>query len=264
MNLMTGLLRPSRGRVSRARHEPRTTRRPSAARSATARSSTPSRGASPARSFIAGVAAPVTALRAREAERAHRGGPRARGHDRGRGPQGRRLQQGDAAAHPARAGARHRPEVLVLDEPLNGLDPMARAETIALFQGLGARGAARHRLEPHPPRGRPHLRPRGPAEPRLRRGRGADPRRAQRGHGAPDADPGALRRRPHRAGRAACSGETHVVEVKIHADGKGLLVRTRDADRLLPAAEPDRARGPGSSSRRSRPPTTTSARSTST
>jgi len=30
----------------------------------------------------------------------------------------------------------HQPSVLVLDEPLNGLDPMARAEIIALFQNL--------------------------------------------------------------------------------------------------------------------------------
>ncbi len=36
----------------------------------------------------------------------------------------------------------HEPEVLVLDEPLNGLDPMARAEMIALFQELA--GAGRH------------------------------------------------------------------------------------------------------------------------
>lgn len=34
----------------------------------------------------------------------------------------------------------HRPSVLVLDEPLNGLDPMARAETIALFEQLGDEG----------------------------------------------------------------------------------------------------------------------------
>lgn len=34
----------------------------------------------------------------------------------------------------------HRPSVLVLDEPLNGLDPMARAETIALFESLGRQG----------------------------------------------------------------------------------------------------------------------------
>ncbi len=34
----------------------------------------------------------------------------------------------------------HDPQVLVLDEPLNGLDPMARAEVIALFQDLAAEG----------------------------------------------------------------------------------------------------------------------------
>jgi ABC-2 type transport system ATP-binding protein len=34
----------------------------------------------------------------------------------------------------------HDPNVLVLDEPLNGLDPMARAETLALFQQFGKQG----------------------------------------------------------------------------------------------------------------------------
>jgi ABC-2 type transport system ATP-binding protein len=34
----------------------------------------------------------------------------------------------------------HRPSVLILDEPLNGLDPMVRAETIALFRRLAAEG----------------------------------------------------------------------------------------------------------------------------
>ena len=34
----------------------------------------------------------------------------------------------------------HRPAVLLLDEPLNGLDPMVRAEMIALFQELGQQG----------------------------------------------------------------------------------------------------------------------------
>lgn len=34
----------------------------------------------------------------------------------------------------------HGPEVIVLDEPLNGLDPLVRAETIALFRQLGAAG----------------------------------------------------------------------------------------------------------------------------
>jgi len=34
----------------------------------------------------------------------------------------------------------HDPQVLVLDEPLNGLDPMARAEVIAIFQALAEAG----------------------------------------------------------------------------------------------------------------------------
>ena len=34
----------------------------------------------------------------------------------------------------------HHPRVLVLDEPLNGLDPMARAEALALFEALGHQG----------------------------------------------------------------------------------------------------------------------------
>src|SRR5207302_1399097 len=34
----------------------------------------------------------------------------------------------------------HQPAVLILDEPLNGLDPMVRAETIALFKQLAAEG----------------------------------------------------------------------------------------------------------------------------
>ena len=34
----------------------------------------------------------------------------------------------------------HQPIVLILDEPLNGLDPMVRAETIALFRKLAADG----------------------------------------------------------------------------------------------------------------------------
>lgn len=34
----------------------------------------------------------------------------------------------------------HEPPVLVLDEPLNGLDPLVRAETIALFRQYGSQG----------------------------------------------------------------------------------------------------------------------------
>ena len=34
----------------------------------------------------------------------------------------------------------HEPDVLVLDEPLNGLDPLVRAQTIAVFEKFAARG----------------------------------------------------------------------------------------------------------------------------
>jgi ABC-2 type transport system ATP-binding protein len=34
----------------------------------------------------------------------------------------------------------HHPTVLILDEPLNGLDPMARAESMALFSAIGKQG----------------------------------------------------------------------------------------------------------------------------
>ena len=53
----------------------------------------------------------------------------------------------------------HDPRVLVLDEPLNGLDPLVRAETIALFRELAAEGPPRDRVEPHSARSRHDFRP---------------------------------------------------------------------------------------------------------
>ena len=64
-----------------------------------------------------------------------------------------RVQLGDAAARKIAGYSKgmrqkirlaqaiaHHPRVLVLDEPLNGLDPMARAESLALFEELSRQG----------------------------------------------------------------------------------------------------------------------------
>jgi ABC-2 type transport system ATP-binding protein len=122
----------------------------------------------------------------------------------------------------------HRPEVLVLDEPLNGLDPMARAESLALFQGLGQEGLhviisshILHEVDRISDRvvllsygyvvaeGQIHGVRTEVAEHPLQ----ILVRCAQ----------------PHLLA-ARLFAEEHVVEAKLHADGHGLLVRTRDAE----------------------------------
>ena len=124
----------------------------------------------------------------------------------------------------------HQPSVLILDEPLNGLDPMVRAETIALFRRLASEGlhliisshilhevdmmsdsvvllnsgyivaegdihGVRNEMEEHPMQ--------------------------------------ILIRCDQPAKLAAYVFEKdHVVEARLHDDHRGLFVRTRDADRF--------------------------------
>ena len=124
----------------------------------------------------------------------------------------------------------HQPSVLILDEPLNGLDPMVRAETIALFRNLAAEGlhliisshilhevdmmsdrvvlvnngyivaegnihGVRHEMEEHPMQ--------------------------------------ILIRCDQPAKLAAyVFAQDHIVEARLHDDRRGLFVRTRDADRF--------------------------------
>jgi ABC-2 type transport system ATP-binding protein len=122
----------------------------------------------------------------------------------------------------------HRPTVLVLDEPLNGLDPMARAEMVALFQALAHEGLhvvlSSHIL---------HEVDRISDRVVL----------MSNGYVVAEGDIHGVRSEvtehpmqvlvrcphPHRIAARIFSHE-HVVEAKLHADGRGLLVRTRDAE----------------------------------
>jgi ABC-2 type transport system ATP-binding protein len=124
----------------------------------------------------------------------------------------------------------HHPRVLVLDEPLNGLDPMARAETMALLRALAAEGMhvvlSSHILhEVDRISDRVVLLSHGHvmAEGRI--------------HGVRDEvedQPMQILVRcslPSRLARLAFEHD-HVVEAKIQEDGRGVLLRTRDADGL--------------------------------
>ena len=124
----------------------------------------------------------------------------------------------------------HDPQVLVLDEPLNGLDPMARAETIALFQQWGAQG--RHVIVSS------HI---------LHEVDRISDQVILLSHGyvvaegeiqgvrseVKDQPMQILIRCDHPNALAArLFQQDHVVEAKIHPDGKGILLRTTDADRF--------------------------------
>lgn len=126
----------------------------------------------------------------------------------------------------------HGPEVLVLDEPLNGLDPMARAEMIALFRTLAGRGRhviiSSHILhEVDSMSDTVVLMNEGYV---LAQG-GIHDVRDEMDERHPL---GVLVRCEGAAFLAARAFEReHVVEVRLHEDGGGLLVRTRDADALF-------------------------------
>ena len=122
----------------------------------------------------------------------------------------------------------HDPRVVVLDEPLNGLDPMARAETIALFREWGAQG--RHVIVSS------HI---------LHEVDRISDQVILLSHGYVVAEgqiqgvrsevkdqPMQILIRCNQPGALAARlfQQDSVVEAKIHADGKGVLLRTTDAD----------------------------------
>jgi ABC-2 type transport system ATP-binding protein len=124
----------------------------------------------------------------------------------------------------------HRPTVLVLDEPLNGLDPMARAETIALFESLGQQGLhviiSSHILEEVDRiSDRVVLMSNGYV---VAEGRIQEVRSEVKDH------PVQILVRCSSPSLLASKVfvQDHVLEAKISDDGHGLLVRTRNAERF--------------------------------
>jgi ABC-2 type transport system ATP-binding protein len=124
----------------------------------------------------------------------------------------------------------HHPSVLVLDEPLNGLDPIARAEAIALFGALAVQGMhviiSSHILEEVDRiSDRVVLMSSGyvVAEGQIR-----EVRQEVRDH------PMQILVRCSNAARLASAAFelNHVVEAKIVNDGRGVLIRTRDAEQF--------------------------------
>jgi ABC-2 type transport system ATP-binding protein len=121
----------------------------------------------------------------------------------------------------------HHPRILVLDEPLNGLDPMARAEAMALFEALGREGLhviiSSHILhEVDRISDRVVLLSGGyvVAEGRIQGVRGEVTEHPMQIL-VRCAQPNVLASRVFAL--------DHVVEAKVQKDGRGLLVRTRDA-----------------------------------
>src|SRR5438270_4810323 len=124
----------------------------------------------------------------------------------------------------------HHPTVLVLDEPLNGLDPMARAESIALFEALGKQGMhvviSSHVLhEVDKISDQVVLMSYGYV---VAEGQIHGVRSEVKEHPMQ-----ILVRCPHPNLLASrLFSQDHVVEAKLNNDGKGVLVRTKDAEQF--------------------------------
>ncbi|MGD0223549.1 MAG: ABC transporter ATP-binding protein [Terriglobia bacterium] len=124
----------------------------------------------------------------------------------------------------------HNPSVLVLDEPLNGLDPLIRAESIALFRGLAQAG--RHLLisshvlhEVDLISDQVVLLSNGYV---VAEGQIHSVRDEIQDH------PTQILIRCNKPAELASQAfqQDCVVEARIHNDGMGVLVKTRDADRF--------------------------------
>ncbi|HEY5041128.1 MAG TPA: ABC transporter ATP-binding protein [Verrucomicrobiae bacterium] len=124
----------------------------------------------------------------------------------------------------------HDPKVLVLDEPLNGLDPLVRAETIALFKRFAAEG--RHVIVSSHVLHEIDL-----ISDRVILLSGGYVVAEGQIHGVRSEiqeHPMQVLIRCDRPGALAAKvfAQDHVVEAQRLADGTGLLVKTRDADKF--------------------------------
>ena len=124
----------------------------------------------------------------------------------------------------------HHPSVLILDEPLNGLDPMVRAETIALFKDLAAQGLyliiSSHILhEVDMMSDRVVL---------LNNGYVVAEGGVQGVRDEMEEHPMQILIRCNRPSLLAARvfGSDHVVEARLHNDRQGLFVKTRNADQF--------------------------------
>jgi len=124
----------------------------------------------------------------------------------------------------------HGPSVLILDEPLNGLDPLARAESIALFRALADDGmhviVSSHILHEVDQLSDQVI--------LLSHGYVIAEGQIHGVRGEIEEHPMQILIRCNKpsevASRIFC--QDHVVEAQIHKDGRGLMVRTRDADKF--------------------------------
>ncbi len=124
----------------------------------------------------------------------------------------------------------HQPAVMILDEPLNGLDPMARAETIALFRKLAAGGLhliiSSHILH--------EVDMMSDGVVLLNNGYIVAEGNIHGVRDEMEEHPMQILIRCDQPSKLAAYvfAQDHVVEARLHEDRRGLFVKTRDADRF--------------------------------